>query len=202
MWFHDDVYLPIPFGLCWFCFLLIIKVTKVARMLAAKPTDNGSEQQKSCTVMALLDGGMLKRHRMWLKVLSTFLVNHFTFEHNRKIFHWRISIKHWYILNGGIQFCDLIFNCMFTSYNKKKHFVYGLVANGLISFCILGRSSNHCGGYCDKFVLNAWETCFRSWRNESSRNWWGNWFFKNLFFPLLHRSGTQWMIYFFNFYNL
>ncbi|XP_057538743.1 DEAD-box ATP-dependent RNA helicase 58, chloroplastic-like isoform X1 [Amaranthus tricolor] len=44
-----------------------MQVTKVARMLAAKPTDNGSEQQKSCTVMALLDGGMLKRHRMWLK---------------------------------------------------------------------------------------------------------------------------------------
>lgn len=49
-------------------FCLNIKVTKVARMLAAKPTDSGTEQQKACTVMALLDGGMLKRHKTWLKV--------------------------------------------------------------------------------------------------------------------------------------
>ncbi|XP_021716914.1 DEAD-box ATP-dependent RNA helicase 58, chloroplastic-like isoform X6 [Chenopodium quinoa] len=44
-----------------------MQVTKVARMLAAKPSDFGSEQQKSCTVMALLDGGLLKRHKTWLK---------------------------------------------------------------------------------------------------------------------------------------
>ncbi|KMS95860.1 hypothetical protein BVRB_004370 isoform B [Beta vulgaris subsp. vulgaris] len=44
-----------------------MQVTKVARMLAAKPTDSGTEQQKACTVMALLDGGMLKRHKTWLK---------------------------------------------------------------------------------------------------------------------------------------
>ncbi|KAL2934359.1 DEAD-box ATP-dependent RNA helicase 58 chloroplastic [Bienertia sinuspersici] len=44
-----------------------MQVTKIARMLAAKPADFGPEQQKSCTVMALLDGGMLKRHRTWLK---------------------------------------------------------------------------------------------------------------------------------------
>lgn len=43
------------------------KVTKVARMLAAKHMDMEMEQ-KSCTVMALLDGGMLKRHKSWLKV--------------------------------------------------------------------------------------------------------------------------------------
>lgn len=46
------------------------KVTKVARMLASKPTETDSEQ-KSCTVMALLDGGMLKRHKSWLKVLCS-----------------------------------------------------------------------------------------------------------------------------------
>lgn len=40
------------------------KVTKVARMLAAKPMD--------ITVMALLDGGMLRRHKSWLKVRHSF----------------------------------------------------------------------------------------------------------------------------------
>ncbi|KAJ7980094.1 DEAD-box ATP-dependent RNA helicase [Quillaja saponaria] len=43
-----------------------MQVTKVARMMAAKPMELGLEQ-KSCTVMALLDGGMLKRHKSWLK---------------------------------------------------------------------------------------------------------------------------------------
>ncbi|KAM7462750.1 hypothetical protein LguiA_030871 [Lonicera macranthoides] len=42
-----------------------IQVTKVARVLAAKP-DIGSDQ-KPCTVMALLDGGTLRRHKSWLK---------------------------------------------------------------------------------------------------------------------------------------
>ncbi|ONK63706.1 uncharacterized protein A4U43_C07F18040 [Asparagus officinalis] len=43
-----------------------MQVTKVARMLSAKPV--GFEfTQKTCTVMALLDGGMLKRHKSWLK---------------------------------------------------------------------------------------------------------------------------------------
>ncbi|CAN6442179.1 unnamed protein product [Victoria cruziana] len=42
------------------------QVTKVARMLAAKPSDCSLEE-KSCTVMALLDGGTLRRHRSWLK---------------------------------------------------------------------------------------------------------------------------------------
>ena len=36
-------------------------------MLAAMPTENEAEQ-KSCSVMALLDGGMLRRHKSWLKV--------------------------------------------------------------------------------------------------------------------------------------
>ncbi|XP_038719495.1 DEAD-box ATP-dependent RNA helicase 58, chloroplastic isoform X2 [Tripterygium wilfordii] len=43
-----------------------MQVTKVARMLAASPVDN-ELVQKSCSVMALLDGGMLKRHKTWLK---------------------------------------------------------------------------------------------------------------------------------------
>ncbi|XP_058082526.1 DEAD-box ATP-dependent RNA helicase 58, chloroplastic isoform X7 [Magnolia sinica] len=43
-----------------------MQVTKVARMLAARPTEHGSEQ-KACTVMALLDGGTLERHKSWLK---------------------------------------------------------------------------------------------------------------------------------------
>ncbi|KAI9195313.1 hypothetical protein LWI28_013705 [Acer negundo] len=42
-----------------------MQVTKVARMLAAKPMETDLEQK--CTVMALLDGGMLRRHRSWLK---------------------------------------------------------------------------------------------------------------------------------------
>ncbi|QHO02022.1 DEAD-box ATP-dependent RNA helicase 58 [Arachis hypogaea] len=46
------------------------KVTKVARMLAAKPTGVEGEQ-KSCTVMALLHGGTLRRHKSWLKIINT-----------------------------------------------------------------------------------------------------------------------------------
>ncbi|CAL5392956.1 unnamed protein product [Camellia sinensis] len=38
---------------------------QVARMLAAKPAELGEE---ACCVMALLDGGMLRRHKSWLKV--------------------------------------------------------------------------------------------------------------------------------------
>lgn len=49
-------------------FFVYGKVTKVARMLAAKPAEIEVEQ-KPCTVMALLDGGMLRRHKSWLKVL-------------------------------------------------------------------------------------------------------------------------------------
>ncbi|XP_029122324.1 DEAD-box ATP-dependent RNA helicase 58, chloroplastic isoform X2 [Elaeis guineensis] len=43
-----------------------MQVTKVARGLATMP--KGCEGTRTCTVMALLDGGMLKRHRSWLKV--------------------------------------------------------------------------------------------------------------------------------------
>ncbi|XP_043697927.1 DEAD-box ATP-dependent RNA helicase 58, chloroplastic isoform X2 [Telopea speciosissima] len=43
-----------------------MQVTKVARLLASKPMEHELEQ-KTCTVMALLDGGMLKRHKIWLK---------------------------------------------------------------------------------------------------------------------------------------
>ncbi|MCD9642833.1 DEAD-box ATP-dependent RNA helicase 58, chloroplastic [Datura stramonium] len=43
-----------------------MQVTKVARMLAANSSECESGL-KSCTVMALLDGGMLKRHKSWLK---------------------------------------------------------------------------------------------------------------------------------------
>ncbi|KAI8008456.1 hypothetical protein LOK49_LG07G00715 [Camellia lanceoleosa] len=41
-----------------------MQVTKVARMLTAKPVELGEE---ACCVMALLDGGMLRRHKSWLK---------------------------------------------------------------------------------------------------------------------------------------
>ncbi|KAI8561348.1 hypothetical protein RHMOL_Rhmol04G0331900 [Rhododendron molle] len=40
------------------------QVTKVARMLAAKPAELGME---ACSIMALLDGGMLGRQKSWLK---------------------------------------------------------------------------------------------------------------------------------------
>ncbi|XP_050373221.1 DEAD-box ATP-dependent RNA helicase 58, chloroplastic isoform X2 [Argentina anserina] len=43
-----------------------MQVTRVSRMLAAKPKD-GEVEQKGCSVMALLDGGMLTRHKSWLK---------------------------------------------------------------------------------------------------------------------------------------
>jgi superfamily II DNA/RNA helicase len=39
-----------------------MQVTKVARILAAK----------ACTVMALLDGGMLRRQKSWVKVFSVY----------------------------------------------------------------------------------------------------------------------------------
>ncbi|XP_042430693.1 DEAD-box ATP-dependent RNA helicase 58, chloroplastic-like isoform X2 [Zingiber officinale] len=42
-----------------------IQVTKVVRVLTAKPV--GFEMIHTCTVMALLDGGMLTRHKSWLK---------------------------------------------------------------------------------------------------------------------------------------
>lgn len=45
------------------------QVTKVARMLAAKPATADEVGQKSYVVMALLDGGLLRRHKTWLKVL-------------------------------------------------------------------------------------------------------------------------------------
>ncbi|KAG6428061.1 hypothetical protein SASPL_112310 [Salvia splendens] len=44
-----------------------MQVTKVARTLAAKSLQLENEQ-KSFTVMALLDGGTLRRHKSWLKV--------------------------------------------------------------------------------------------------------------------------------------
>jgi hypothetical protein len=43
------------------------KVAKVARILAAKPSGVEGEQ-RSCTIMALLDGGTLRRHKSWFKV--------------------------------------------------------------------------------------------------------------------------------------
>lgn len=50
----------------------MIKITKVARMLAAARHMDPELEQKSYTVMALLDGGMLRRHKSWLKVLCSF----------------------------------------------------------------------------------------------------------------------------------
>ncbi|KAL3828819.1 hypothetical protein ACJIZ3_017621 [Penstemon smallii] len=44
-----------------------MQVTKVARILAAKSPELEPEL-KSCTIMALLDGGTLRRHKSWLKV--------------------------------------------------------------------------------------------------------------------------------------
>ncbi|GAU18355.1 hypothetical protein TSUD_202440 [Trifolium subterraneum] len=44
-----------------------MQVAKVARILAAKPAGVEGEQ-RSCTIMALLDGGTLRRHKSWFKV--------------------------------------------------------------------------------------------------------------------------------------
>ncbi|KAJ3683306.1 hypothetical protein LUZ60_013533 [Juncus effusus] len=43
-----------------------MQVAKVARMLAAKPKGT-DKTEKECGIMALLDGGMLTRHKSWLK---------------------------------------------------------------------------------------------------------------------------------------
>nr|XP_043628673.1 DEAD-box ATP-dependent RNA helicase 58, chloroplastic [Erigeron canadensis] len=43
-----------------------MQVVKVARMLAAK-SDESVTEDKSCTIMALLDGGTLRRQKSWLK---------------------------------------------------------------------------------------------------------------------------------------
>ncbi|KAK6913893.1 DEAD/DEAH box helicase domain [Dillenia turbinata] len=50
-----------------------MQVTQVARMLAGK-SRNLESQQKPLTVMALLDGGMLRRHKSWLKAEPPALV--------------------------------------------------------------------------------------------------------------------------------
>ncbi|KAK4266387.1 hypothetical protein QN277_027321 [Acacia crassicarpa] len=50
-----------------------MQVAKVARMLAASPT-GVEEEHKSCTVMALLDGGTLRRHKSWLKAEPPMIV--------------------------------------------------------------------------------------------------------------------------------
>ncbi|KAK9086711.1 hypothetical protein Syun_029105 [Stephania yunnanensis] len=50
-----------------------MQVTKVARMLAAKPSDSEAEG-RICTVMALLDGGLLRRHKSWLKAEPPIIV--------------------------------------------------------------------------------------------------------------------------------
>ncbi|MCH97425.1 DEAD-box ATP-dependent RNA helicase 58 chloroplastic-like, partial [Trifolium medium] len=42
------------------------KVAKVVRILAAKPSGVEGEQ-RSCTIMALLDGETLIRHKSWFK---------------------------------------------------------------------------------------------------------------------------------------
>uniref|UniRef100_A0A7N0SYI2 RNA helicase n=1 Tax=Kalanchoe fedtschenkoi TaxID=63787 RepID=A0A7N0SYI2_KALFE len=43
-----------------------MQVSKVARVLAAKPS-TAELEQKPCTVMALLDGGLLSRQKSWIK---------------------------------------------------------------------------------------------------------------------------------------
>ncbi|XP_045809250.1 DEAD-box ATP-dependent RNA helicase 58, chloroplastic isoform X1 [Trifolium pratense] len=43
-----------------------MQVAKVARILAAKPSGVEGEQ-RLCTIMALLDGGTLRRHKSWFK---------------------------------------------------------------------------------------------------------------------------------------
>ncbi|XP_028773937.1 DEAD-box ATP-dependent RNA helicase 58, chloroplastic isoform X2 [Neltuma alba] len=50
-----------------------MQVAKVARMLAASPTEVEKEH-KSYTVMALLDGGTLRRHKSWLKAEPPMIV--------------------------------------------------------------------------------------------------------------------------------
>jgi hypothetical protein len=42
-------------------------------MLAGRPMELEVEQ-KECTVMSLLDGGMLKRHKSWLKVMYILVI--------------------------------------------------------------------------------------------------------------------------------
>lgn len=68
-----------------FLFVSINKVTKVARMLAAKPAEVGME---AGSVMALLDGGMLGRQKSWLKVphLASFFF--FFFSSVRRFKKW------------------------------------------------------------------------------------------------------------------
>lgn len=68
-------------------FIFVKKVTKVTRMLAANYSELESDH-KSCTVMALLDGGTLRRHRSWLKVqnwLAVTAVNFFYFSYKLKL---------------------------------------------------------------------------------------------------------------------
>ncbi|XP_054805821.1 DEAD-box ATP-dependent RNA helicase 58, chloroplastic isoform X3 [Prosopis cineraria] len=50
-----------------------MQVAKVARILVATPTEV-EEEHNSCTVMALLDGGTLRRHKSWLKAEPPMIV--------------------------------------------------------------------------------------------------------------------------------
>ncbi|KAE8724200.1 glucose-1-phosphate adenylyltransferase large subunit 1 [Hibiscus syriacus] len=54
--------------------LITAVVTKVARMLAVARHMDPELEYKSYTVMALLDGGMLRRHKSWLKAEPTTIV--------------------------------------------------------------------------------------------------------------------------------
>lgn len=96
-------------------------------MLAAKPKE-GELEQKSCTVMALLDGGMLTRHKSWLKVL------HFSF-----VLH---------VCN------DLGFLLLY--YVTKKYCILVMCFIQCLNV-VSGGAPYYCGGNDWEFVPNAWE---------------------------------------------
>jgi hypothetical protein len=81
------------------------KVTKVARILAAKPTGVEGEQ-RSCTIMALLDGGTLRRHKSWFKV---------------EIFH---HLLQWVVFYGIYNQIDVVTNKWFPCNAIAMDFVF------------------------------------------------------------------------------
>ncbi|XP_038877252.1 DEAD-box ATP-dependent RNA helicase 58, chloroplastic isoform X2 [Benincasa hispida] len=91
-----------------------MQVTKVARMLAARPPDS-EHGLNSYVVMALLDGGLLRRHKTWLKVdfmfssskqvssLKKLLTSYSSFNNRQTVFASASIPQHRHFLHDCIQ---------------------------------------------------------------------------------------------------
>jgi len=139
----------------WCGFLWCSKVTKVARLLAAK----------ACTVMALLDGGMLKRQiyvDAWLP--GTILIGSgYSMVRSRSIFWFQrifMSLRYWRLWHG--------------SRIHLHHHVEGLpcVCDRIVDK-FTGRAPRNNCSYCGKLVPNGREARIQPSIHESVSYRWG-----------------------------